>query len=302
MTLEDCRQFYSEEIRFAANIASVPLLEAFARVPREKFVGPGPWKIASVVDFGPGGTTYVPTPDADPRHVYHNVPVALDPSRDLNNGQPAALAKCIDALDLKSGMRVYHLGCGVGYFTAIMAEVVGPSGSVAASEIDPELATRAGQNLATYPNVSVHKGNGTDFDMDKCDAMLINAGVTHPHPKWLDRLKEGGRLVLPLTVATGMGMGANLGKGVMAKIVRHARGFSARVVSVVAIYSCVGMRDAQLEQGLGKAMAAGKLFELRSLRLDAHEPTDTCLVHRPYLCYSSEEIASRVAVRSTATS
>jgi protein-L-isoaspartate O-methyltransferase len=39
MTLEECRQFYSEEIRFAANITSVPLVEAFARVPRENFLG-----------------------------------------------------------------------------------------------------------------------------------------------------------------------------------------------------------------------------------------------------------------------
>lgn len=301
MTLEDCRQFYSEEIRFAANISSVPLLEAFARVPREKFVGPGPWKIAAV-EFGPGGATYVQTPDAEPRHVYHNVPVALDLSRDLSNGQPAALAKCIDALDIKSGMRAYHLGCGVGYFTAILAEVVGRSGSVVASEIDPELATRASQNLAMYPNVSVHRGDGTDFDMERCNAMLINAGVTHPHPKWLERLNQGGNLVLPLTMATGMGMGANLGRGVMAKITRQARGFSARVVSVVTIYSCVGMRDAQLEQALGKAMATGNLFKLRSLRLDTHAPTDTCLVHCAYLCYSSEEIAPRAVASSAATS
>ena len=49
-----------------------------------------------------------------------------------------------------------------------------------------------------------------------CDAMLINAGVTHLYPPWLDRLREGGRLVLPLTVA----MGATLGEGVVAKITR----------------------------------------------------------------------------------
>ncbi len=294
MTLEECRQFYSEEIRLAANITSAALIEAFARVPREHFLGPGPWKIASV-DFGLGGTIYIQTPDADPRHLYHNVPVALDPARDLNNGQPAALAKWIDALDIKSAMRVYHFGCGVGYFTAIMAEVVGRNGSVVASEIDPELATRASQNLAAYPNVSVHSGDGADFDPGECDAMLINAGVTHPHPRWLERLRLGGSLVLPLTVAAGMGMGANLGKGVVAKIMRQANGFSARVASFVAIYSCVGMRDAQLEQALGKAMGTGKLFKLRSLRRDVHELTDTCLVHGADLCFSSEEIGARVA-------
>lgn len=125
--------------------------------------------------------------------------------------------------------------------------------------------------------------------------MVVNAGVTHPHRRWLERLNEGGSLVLPLTIAAGMGMGANLGKGVMAKITREANGFSARVVSLVAIYSCVGMRDAQLEQALGKGMGTGRLFKLRSLRRDVHEPTDTCLVHGADLCLSSEQIGARVA-------
>jgi protein-L-isoaspartate(D-aspartate) O-methyltransferase len=294
MTLDECRQFYAEEIRLSANIISVALIEAFARVPRENFLGPGPWKIASV-DIGLGGTTYIQTPDADPRHVYHNLPVALDPARDLNNGQPAALAKWIDALGIKSGMRVYHLGCGVGYFTAIIAEMVGRSGSVVGSEIDSDLAQRARQNLAGYPNVSVYSGDGADFDPGVCDAILVNAGVSHPNPVWLGRLSLSGSLVVPLTVAAGMGMGANLGKGVMAKITREADAFSARVVSFVAIYSCIGMRDPQWEQDLGKAMSNGKLFKMRSLRRDVHEPRDTCLVHGIDLCFSSDELGARAA-------
>jgi protein-L-isoaspartate O-methyltransferase len=67
------------------------------------------------------------------------------------------------------------------------------------------------------PNVAVHEGDGAAFDPDACDAMLINAGVTHPHRPWLERLRVGGRLVLPLTIATA---GTTLGNGVMARIVR----------------------------------------------------------------------------------
>ena len=187
------------------------------------------------------------------------------------------------------------MGCGVGYFTAIMAEMVGRSGSVIASEIDAELAARASANLAGYANVSIHSGDGADFDPGDCDAILINAGVTHPQPRWLERLSVGGNLALPLTVAAGMGMGANLGKGVMASITRQANGFSANIVSFVAIYSCVGMREAHLEQALSKAMGTGKLFKLLSLRRDFHEPTDACIVHGADLCFSSEEMGARVA-------
>jgi hypothetical protein len=48
--------------------------------------------------------------ETDPRHVYHNLPISLDESRNLNNGQPGSLAVWIDALELKTGERVYHLG------------------------------------------------------------------------------------------------------------------------------------------------------------------------------------------------
>jgi hypothetical protein len=35
MTVEDCRRFYAQEVRFAANISSPELVEAYASVPRE---------------------------------------------------------------------------------------------------------------------------------------------------------------------------------------------------------------------------------------------------------------------------
>ena len=291
MTLDDCRSFYAEEIRFAANVSSPALLNAFARVPRENFLGPGPWKVASI-DMGLGGTAYIETPDADPKHLYHNVPVALDPARDLNNGQPATLAKWIDALNPKSGDRVFHLGCGVGYYTAIIAEIVGPTGRVIASEVDPELAARAQKNLAPWARVNVHCGDGAALDPGECDAMLINAGVTHPRRPWLEGLRQGGRLLVPLTVAMGMGMGASLGKGVMARITREANGYSAQMVTFVAIYSCTSVRDPQLEPALAKALSTMALMKMKSVRLDAHQPNDTCILHRPDVCLSKEALPS----------
>ena len=281
MTLDDCRRFYAEEIRFAANVRSPALIEAFVRVPREQFLGPGPWRIASS-DMGMGGVVYTETADTDPRHLYHNMPVAIDTARELNNGQPGTLARWIDALDLQAGESVFHLGCGVGYFTAILAEVVGPGGHVTASEVDPGLAARARENLAGYPNVTVHAGDGAALDPGPCDAMLINAGVTHPHVAWLERLRAGGRLVLPLTVA----MGATLGKGVVAKIVREPNGFSAQVITFVAIYSATSVRDPQLEPLLGKALSTGLLMKVKSVRLDPHEPADTCVLHAHGVCLS----------------
>lgn len=288
MTIDDCRRFYAEEIRFTGNVHSAAVIEAFARVPRESFLGPGPWEIASpeIRALSAAGMQTSYTPIDDPRHLYHNVVVVLDKAGDINNGQPSALARWIEALDLKAGDRAYHLGCGVGYYTAIIAEIVGPDGSVTAAEVNPDLAARAKQNLSSNPNVTVAAADGATFDPGICDAMLINAGMTHPSPLWLDRLREGGRLVVPLTMSTT----PTLGVGVMAKIIRERNGFSAQVVTSLAIYSCTSMRDAQREPLLRAAMTSGALMKMKSVRRDAHEQSDTCVVHAADVCLSSTEI------------
>jgi protein-L-isoaspartate(D-aspartate) O-methyltransferase len=288
MSLDDCRRFYADEVRLAAGVRSPALVEAFACVPREKYLGPPPWQIGSAeqraLSFaGVGSPAYTVT--ENPRDVYHNVVIALDAAHDLNNGQPSALARWIDALDLKAGDRVYHLGCGVGYYTAIMVEVVGAGGAVVGSEVHAELAARACENLSGYANVTVHAGDGATFDPGVCDAMFINAGVTHPHRPWLERLRVGGRLVLPITMAATR----TLGHGLMVKITRQPGVFSVQIVTFVGIFSCTSVRDLQLEPVIAKALASRTLLKLKSVRLDAHEPADTCILHGSDVCVSSAE-------------
>lgn len=286
MALEDYRQYYAGEVRIQANLRSHELVRAFASVPRENYLGAPPWQICSgeqiaLALMGLSGDIYVRT--EDPRDLYHNVLVAIDPARQLNNGHPSTLARWIAALDLKSGARVYHAGCGVGYYTAVLAEMVGPEGRVLAIDVDAELAERARQNLSGYAQVSVQTGDGADFDPGMCDAMLINAGVTHPHRRWLDRVSDGGCIVLPLTAKAS----EHHGNGVMIKIAREQAGFSARVISTVAIFHFSSLRDPEMEPLLAKALANRELFKLKSLRLDQHEPGETCIVHARGMCFSA---------------
>jgi len=286
MKLEDYRRFYAEEIELAGNLDSPALVEAFARVPREHFLGPGPWQIV-FPDFTSDGTKYKTV--SDPRQLYHNVLITIDASRGLNNGHPSSLAGWINALALKTGDRVFHVGCGVGYYTAIMAEVVGPEGTVIASEIDSGLATRSKANLANYPNVKVREGDGAAINIDSCDAIFINAGVTHPHVPWLAALAEGGRLVLPITVSRG---DTGSGFGLMLKIIHDHGHFTAEVLTEVGIYSCTSVRDARLEPLIAKALATKAFSKLKSVRLHQHQETDTCLLHREDVCLSSLPIVS----------
>src|SRR5262245_17226067 len=92
------RRFYAEEVAITGGVESAPIVEAFGTVPRERFLGPGPWLLC-LLDAGQS-FRYRRTPDAHPRHVYHNIPIAIDRERVLNNGQPSLLATWMQWLDL----------------------------------------------------------------------------------------------------------------------------------------------------------------------------------------------------------
>ncbi|PYT04545.1 MAG: protein-L-isoaspartate O-methyltransferase [Acidobacteria bacterium] len=291
MKLDDMRRFYAEEIRAVSNVQTDALAEAFARVRREDFLGPGPWQIATpdswqAIAQGSSSSAsggYRTTPDADPRHLYHNVVVAIDAARRLNNGQPSALASWLDALQLRQGERVTHVGCGVGYYTAIIAETVGPEGRVTGVEVDAGLAARARSNLARLPNVEVVCADGGEYDAGTADAVFVNAGVTHPRAVWLDSLSQGGRLILPLTVARSQDEG---GGGFMLRIEREGEAYSAHFLSPVAIFPCAGARDEMMNRRLREALMRGDFASVQSLRRDAHEARETCWLHGEDFCLS----------------
>lgn len=261
------RQFYAEEIAAVTGLEDARLVAAFARVPREAFLGPGPWDI---VVFGDGGSRrYRRTPDADPAHLYHNVVVAIDPARELNNGQPGALATWIGALSLRPGDEALHVGCGTGYYTAIIAETCA---RVDAMEIDPALAARARANLAPWSNARVIDTIGGPYD-----AILINAGATHVLARWLDALKPEGRLLVPITIPIP---GQPHGSGLMLEV----RGEGARFTTPLSIFDCAGARDASLEPALKALFATGGWRAVRRLRRDSHVPEPSCALHTAEVC------------------
>ena len=92
-----------------------------------------------------------------------------------------------------------HIGAGVGYYTAIIAHMVGSGGRVTAIEHDPGLAEPLSVNFAGQPNVRTVQGDGTKIDFDPADVIYVNAGVMRPVDLWLNRLKDGGRMTLALT-------------------------------------------------------------------------------------------------------
>src|SRR5215831_10561178 len=149
------RRAYAKQILAAVQVGDPRLEAAFAHVPRENFLGPGPWTIPRWL----GG--YVPTPSADPVYVYIDNVVQIIAERNLNNGQPSGHAKWIASASIKPGEHVVHVGTGTGYYTAIMSHLAAPLGKVTGIELDTGLATRAKENLSSYTDVRLVEGDGT---------------------------------------------------------------------------------------------------------------------------------------------
>ena len=267
--IEEARRRYAEELRFTARLGSRAVIDAFATVPRERFFGQGPWRLLSPMALG----EYWTTEDADPRDLYHDVLIAIDEERRLNNGQPSLWARMYDNLDLSDGVHVVHVGAGTGYYSAVLAEIVGRAGRVTAIEIDPALAAQASSNLAEWPQATVIAADGFAFRPDRpADAIIVNAGVTHLSSVWLDTLSaEGGRLLVPLTNAEWWGCFV-----IITRLGKNPDSYRARFAGRVGVIPCVGGRDPAAEERLKAALARGDFTAIRSLRRAPEEPDDTC--------------------------
>ena len=280
--LDDVRRRYADEIRQIGKIRSDAVIAGFATVPRENFLGPGPWQ---VLRPGSNEAAQENTAVLDPACLYDDVLIAIDPVRGLNNGQPSYLAFCLDSLDLRQGDCVIHVGCGVGYYTAIMAEVVGPAGHVIGIEIDGELAARARRNLAHLAYVEVIHADGGEYAPGACDAIFVNAGATHPRAIWLDPLRLGGRLVLFLTAGFD---DSGIGKGGMLKVDRCKTGYAARFLSPVAVFHCVGSRGDEAERRFREAMVRGEWQSVSHRALQQLLPTSFPGFRTPSACFSGD--------------
>ena len=244
---------------------------AFAAVPREPFAGPAPWSILGSNWFGDGRPPYVETPDDDPAFLYQDALVALDRARRINIGQPSLHAHILEAVAIAEGETVLQVGAGSGYYTAILAHLVGPGGRVHAFEIDRELAARAQRNLARRPWVTIEARSGITDGLPKADAVYVNAGITQPSWTWLNALRVGGRLLFPLQPEGGF--------GAILLVQKPREGgtvWPARFVTRAAFTACQGARqDSETGLGLAAAFAQGNWEAVRSLRLD-DKPDATC--------------------------
>jgi protein-L-isoaspartate(D-aspartate) O-methyltransferase len=283
MELDIVRRAFAKQIMAAAGASNAAVEGALATVRREEFLGPGPWR---VLRWGRG---YLPTPSADPVYLLTDDVVAILPEQHINNGQPSLHAWLMASANPRPGEHVVHIGAGVGYYTAILAHAVGTTGKVTAIEFDPGLAERARANLTALTRVRVVQGDGSEAAFDSADVIYVNAGATRPADRWLDGLREGGRVVLPLTTDQGFIAGSSIStaqlsidrRGAVFLIERRGGDYLAKWLSPVAIFPCQGMRDPASETALAAAFAKGGWRDVTRLYRGDDVPEENCWVRAP---------------------
>jgi protein-L-isoaspartate(D-aspartate) O-methyltransferase len=200
--------------------------------------------------------------------LYQDVLVPLSIGQGLNNGQPSLHAMCLNALAPRKGESAVHVGAGTGYYTAVLAMLVGETGKVDAYEIEPELARQAAENLAEFPQVTVHSRSGAEGPLPSCDVLYVNAAAAEPLAVWLDALHLEGRLLFPLEPQDEAGR--------MLLVTRRADGsYPARFLWGVQFVSCVGAQDAHAARVLDAAFRRGSWSQVKWLYRN-DQPDDSC--------------------------
>jgi protein-L-isoaspartate(D-aspartate) O-methyltransferase len=169
----------------ASGLAGAAVCEAFLEVPRHVFLPGEPAAQAY------GDTAIVVKSDAD------GLPVSA-------STQPAMMAIMLEQLGLAAGHRVLEIGTGTGYNAALIARIVGNSGSVVTIDVEPDLAEQARASLAAagFAGVTAVCGDGADGVPEHApyDRIIVTAGVWDLAPQWLTQLAAGGRIVAPISV------------------------------------------------------------------------------------------------------
>lgn len=140
-------------------------------------------------------------PDSQ-RHLA-SLDMALPLFRGATNSQPSTVARMLDSLDVPIGGRVLDVGAGSGWTTALLAWLVGPTGSVLGLEIDGEVAAWGAERLGHTGRVWARL-EVADPTVLGCpgeapfDRILVSAMASHLPEQLTAQLSDEGVLVIPV--------------------------------------------------------------------------------------------------------
>src|SRR5437773_2833096 len=129
-------------------------------------------------------------------YAYDNIPLPIGFEKTIS--QPFVVALMTDLLDIKADDSVLEIGTGLGYQTAILAQLARRVYSV---EIIEELGQKAKQRLRQQgcSNVELKIANGYHGWSEHApfDKVIVTAAPDLIPPPLIHQLKAGGKMVIP---------------------------------------------------------------------------------------------------------
>jgi len=153
------------------------LLDTFRAVPREYFIR-----------------------EDSKDSAYGDYPLPIGYEQTIS--QPTTIMIMSQALELKQNIKVLEIGAGSGYQAALIAKVIGNKGKVITTEIIPELADFAKNNLkkANICNVEViHQDGSQGYEKEEpYQRIIVTAACPQIPPPLIEQLDDNGILVAPV--------------------------------------------------------------------------------------------------------
>lgn len=173
-------------------LADPSVAEAFRAVPRHLFL-----------------------PGVDLDRVYSAAAIPTQARSDgvstSSSSEPGLMARMIDRLRIAPGMQILEIGTGTGYNAAILAHLVGDSGTVTTIEVDPAVAEQARTNLdrAGFERVRVLTADGWEGaeEYGPYDRIALTVGTWDVSPRWIEQLRSDGLLLVALWLRAGVHLG-----------------------------------------------------------------------------------------------
>ncbi|MCP4964586.1 MAG: protein-L-isoaspartate O-methyltransferase [bacterium] len=190
MKPDDARAAMVERLSSEGAVYTSAVARALESVPRHRFVeGVGP------------------------EAAYDEVAITVKTNGDgvaiSSASQPTIVAAMLELSELEPGHVVLEIGTGTGYNTALLASIVGAEGTVVTVELEDDLGVAARKRLRELDigHVEFVMGDGAAGHPQRApyDRIIVTTGAPEIAATWVDQLRDGGRLIVPVVNSGGVG-------------------------------------------------------------------------------------------------